>query len=207
MNIILDKLFEQYKNALGLTDINKVEKEILLDFKCWLKCRQLMGLVYKSFIEKTLEIDFSETSSTAEVGKCNLDSIALQTNLSIITQYSNGFDFYTGQMNKSKLTIIDGNPVITSNIGNIKFLNLLDGYDRFITQNPYSENDIRNWEQLVDNGYDITVGVFGSIDDKDIDKKINQIEDLNKKITGLKDVFAVTGDTYCYAISSNNRKY
>lgn len=75
---------------------------------------------------------------------------------------------------------------------------------RFLTHNPYDQVCIRNWEQLHNAGENITVGVFGSIYDKDIEQKIRQLKALRDKMTDgyFKEDYVTSEDSYCYAVSS-----
>ena len=74
----------------------------------------------------------------------------------------------------------------------------------FMTQNPYTPVEIRNWENLHNSGnHNIIVGVYGSIYDKDIETKIRQLESLKQRLTdSFKEEQYVIDDTYCYAIAS-----
>lgn len=77
----------------------------------------------------------------------------------------------------------------------------------FMTQNPYTTIEIRNWEDLHNSGEsDIIVGVYGSIYDKDIESKLKQIQELEEKLNGsyIRED-AVIGDTYSYAIASKRK--
>lgn len=71
-----------------------------------------------------------------------------------------------------------------------------------MTQNPYNQGNIKNWELLHNNGENITVGVFGSIYDKDADAKIKQLKDLRDKCKYIKEEYAAYNGSYYYAIAS-----
>ena len=70
--------------------------------------------------------------------------------------------------------LIRGNKPIDISKCNIK---------RFITHNPYSKGNIRNWETLHNSKKNnITVGIYGSIHDQDIEEKIKLLHYLKDKL-------------------------
>lgn len=85
---------------------------------------------------------------------------------------------------------------------NIRSLN--PNINSFITQNPFSISNIKNWDQLHNNGDMITVGVYGSTFDKDINSKIDQLKHLKEKLmdSTYYEYYVTEDDMYCYTISS-----
>lgn len=68
-------------------------------------------------------------------------------------------------------SVYDGILIIMTHLEDDRQIKIIDSENirRFITQNPYKQENIRNWEQLHNQGSNISVGVFGSIHDKNID--------------------------------------
>lgn len=73
-----------------------------------------------------------------------------------------------------------------------------------MTHNPYEQGCIRYLEQLHNVGENITVGIFSSIYDKDVEQKIQQIKALRDGIIDdyFKEDYVTFGDSYYYAVSS-----
>lgn len=68
-------------------------------------------------------------------------------------------------------SVYDGILIIMTHLEDDRQIKIIDSEDirRFITQNPYKQENIRNWEQLHNQGSNISVAIFGSIHDKNID--------------------------------------
>ena len=158
-----------------------------------------------------MELSKFADCNTAEVGKGRYDTIVKPFNTTIITPYSEGLIVPNkSRIITSKFIVLNGMPVLYKangmNITETKPI-LSDSTLTFMTQNPYMEANIKNWEQLHNSGEsDIIVGVYGSIYDKDIESKLKQIQELEEKLNGsyIGDG-AVIGDTYSYAIASKRK--
>lgn len=95
--------------------------------------------------------------------------------------------------------IIRGNKPIDISKCNIK---------RFITHNPYSKGNIRNWETLHNSEkYNITVGIYGSVYNHDIEDKIKVLNQLRDKLNDncFYEKNVERGDIYMHVVSSNRK--
>ena len=199
----MNYLVEQYKSSRGIKENIDINSQIFkLDFSIWLEERSLQTLQYANFI-CNMGVTPSIESSSIEIGKGHLDSIASDLNIPMITPYvddASRLDALNAGFVVSNATPIAVTPSgKTYNCGEFSFAN------RYITQNPYTPYKIKNFNQLHNNGFNITVGVYGSQYDKDIDDKIRQIEELSKKLYGseCETNYDTYKDGYFYCVSSN----
>lgn len=201
MEEYLRNLINQYKRATGINNVDVNSEEFINEFSEWIKIRKKMGDKYSSFIEY-MGVNLIDNSS-AEVGKGELDSIVLDTNASMITPYSDKIKKSSDELIDAEFRVYSSVPMIVKG-SKIKLLNA-ENIKRFITQNPYEKSCIINWEQLHNHGENITVGMYGNIYDKDISKKIGQLELLKSNLIGdaFKEEYATEGDIYYYVISSD----
>lgn len=208
MEKYLNKLIEQFKTATGTKNVDVNSQAFIQEFSEWIKSRQIIGNEYGSFIEYMCE-NPEICNSSVEIGKGKYDSIVLGTDIPMITPYSDGIKRTPAGIITANFGVYEGTPIIVRHNKGGNQLETVDTQTvrRFLTQNPYEQSCIRNWEQLHNAGDNITVGVFGSIYDKDIEQKIKQIEALKSGLIddSFKEEYAIEHDMYCYAISSTRK--
>lgn len=205
----IEYLIEQFKTAVGTNYTDFSSLEFMSEFFEWIKSRQDIGKEYVSFIEY-MELPFKDTNS-AEIGKTQYDTIVSSFETKIITPVTIGLEeilkIEKERIITSDFKVVDNKPIlIKPNNKSIEISN--DNIKTFITQNPYTPEYISNWEQLHNSGkYSIILGAYGKIYDKDIDKKLNELEALRDKLDEpYKEEFAVMDDNYYYAITSHKPK-
>ena len=107
------------------------------------------------------------------------------------------------------IVAVSTDEVVLKNKNGVNNLEFLDTsfINRFITQNPYDISYIKNWEQLHNKGQNITVGIFGSIYDKDISQKISELKEFKKGFNddNFSEDYVTENDMYCYALSSSRK--
>jgi len=205
----LDYLYNQFGNSMGfdILNTNVDADEFMSAFVCWIKKNQLIGEEYKSFVDY-MDVTPSHEYNIAEVGKGKYDSIALNLNLPIITEFSAGMasESYSPIINK-EFFVVSGKPALLPLFDDSVDAFTVSSIERFVTHNPYNECFIADWQELHNSGSHITVGVFGDIHDKDKESKIKMLKELRTKmnLVGLKDEYATDGDMYFYAIASNRK--
>lgn len=210
MSEYLNKLIEQFKSAKGIKCADVNSKEFMNDFREWLSSRKSMGNDFAEFVDYMGCHPTVFDLATVEVGKGIHDTIGLDCNIGVITPYSEGLDTMIPDIVTANFEVQnDGFPTIIRKSGNGV---LYGGVDisrvrRFLTHNPYDASCIRNWEHLHNNKENITVGVFGSIYDKDMEQKIRQIEELKNKMTSgfFKEEYDTSRENYYYAVSSTRK--
>lgn len=206
MEKYLNKLIEQFKSATGTKNVDVNSQEFIKEFSEWVKSRKNMGKDYTSFIEYMNVHPTVIGEESVEIGKGKHDTIALDTCIHMITPYSEGIKRTDAGIITADFGIYEGTPVMIKHYkGGNQFKAVDTQYvRRFLTHNPYGQGCIRNWEQLHNVGENITVGIFGSIYDKDIEQKIQQIEALRDGMSDdyYKEDYVTSGDSYYYAVSS-----
>lgn len=206
MEKYLKNLVEQFKQATGTKNVDTNSQAFISEFSEWVKSRKLIGQDYTSFIEY-MDVHPSVISEeSVEIGKGKHDTIALDTGIHMITPYSEGIQRTDAEIITADFAVYKGTPVmIKHNKGENQYEIIDTQYvRRFLTHNPYEQSCIRDWEQLHNKGENITVGIFGSVYDKDIESKIEQIKSLRDRMTNgdFKEDYITSGDSYCYAVSS-----
>lgn len=196
------KLTEQYQNATGCKNIDPTSLEFLTEFDEWIIERQKILKEYKEFINDMFPYN---EHNCVEIGKGCLDSIAIDTNIQMITPYISGINQNQQKVINANFKVTDGTPYIFKRtMGKYNIRNLNPNINHFITQNPYSITNINKWETLHNNGDIITVGVYGSVFDKDTTTKIEQLKQFKEKLIPdtYYDYHIIEDDMYCYTISS-----
>lgn len=196
------KLTEQYKKATGDENIDPTSLDFLSEFDDFILERQRILREYQEFICEMFP--YSE-ENCVEVGKGFLDSIAIDTNIQMITPYIAGINQSKQKVINANFKVTDGNPYIFKRtMGKYNIRSVNPNICHFITQNPYSISNISNWDQLHNNKDMITVGVYGSTFDKDVNSKLEQLKHLKEKLMDdtYYEYYVTEDDMYCYAISS-----
>lgn len=208
MKKYLSKLIEQFKTATGVKNVDVNSVGFDTEFNEWIKSRQIIGNEYGLFIEY-MGVHPEIGDSSVEIGKGKYDSIVLDTDIPMITPYSDGIKRTSTGIITADFRVYEGTPMIVRYNKGGNQLEIVDTQyvRRFLTQNPYEQGCIRNWEQLHNAGNNITVGIFGSIYDKDIEQKIRQLEALKSGLIddSFKEEYITEKDMYCYAISSTRK--
>lgn len=206
MEKYLSLLIEQFKQANGIKNVDVNSQSFVSEFSEWIKLRQDISRNYLALLEY-MDLSKFADYDTAEIGKGKCDTIVKPFDTTIITPHIYGLETLENErVINSELVVMGGTPVLFGNGKNGKLVSSSTALT-FMTQNPYATVDIRNWEDLHNSrNYDIIVGFYGSIYDKDIDSKLKQIQELEEKLNGLyirEDT--VIGDTYSYAIASERK--
>ena len=110
---MLDKLIDQYKEIMGISNlsINDIKKDSFRkDFTSWLAERQQYGNRYLDFLYEMKQAILERT--TAEVGKCEFDSLVIPFDTTIISPNSFESVEDKGRIIGSKFIVYDGQPVL-----------------------------------------------------------------------------------------------
>ena len=206
--IYYDILVRAFLSANGLksTDIDLNSEFFVSEFAHWIKERRKIGLDYLSFIEPLAKLN-STKEVVAEIGKGESDTLITGDNHIIITPFTKNIKREKPELlvegslwvERCRPIIIRGNRSVDISKCNIK---------RFITHNPYSKGNIRNWETLHNSEkYNITVGIYGSIYDHDIEDKIKVLNQLKDKLNDncFYERNTERGDIYMQVVSSNRK--
>ena len=152
------------------------------EFYKWLKQMQEISKYYTNFLE---EMNFNfKGKNCAEISKSFFDTVVKPYDTYLITLYENGLnDIGESRVVEGYLVVNNDAPVIIQPFtGRIYPSN---EYDIFMTQNPYTQGDFKKLAMLHNScNYDVIAGVFGSNDDKNKSKKINELKRLRDSLYG-----------------------
>ena len=203
MEKYLSLLIDQFKQATGTKSVDVNSQSFISEFSEWIKSRQDISRNYLALLEY-MDLSKFADYDTAEIGKGRYDTIVKPFNTTIITPHIAGLETLGNErVINSEFVVMGDTPVLFGSNKNGKPIDTSSALT-FMTQNPYTPVEIRNWEDLHNSGnYDIIVGVYGSINDKDVETKIRQLESLKSRLTdSFKEEETVINGTYCYAIAS-----
>ena len=208
MNKLNNNLVNQYKEAMGYKNINLKSKCFKQEYLEWLKERKKIGYRYLDFLYE-MKQEIIERS-TAEVEKSSDDSIIQPFDTTIISPY----EYYDiedkTRIIPARMMILDEEIVLQiPPKDQIRLMMLPRNLKLLMTQNPYSPYSIADWDALHNSeNYDIAVGIYGSIYDKDIKEKLNMLKSLKEKILfgDYKYDLNHDGDIYYGALVSDRKE-
>lgn len=205
MKEYLNNLILQFKQATGVKNVDINSASFINEFSKWIKERRLATPFYSEFIYYLSDRPCIG-EKTVEIGKGIYDSIAINTIISMITPYADGIIKPAGSIIKGDFYIDESVPmIITEKDEGIEAFSCND-FNRFITQNPYNHTHLTDWEHLHNNGGNITVGVYGSIYDKDIESKLKLMKDFESKLlSGYVSDYTTDRENYMYVVTSHRK--
>ena len=203
-----DYLIEQFKKAKGIKKNDIYSKEFMQAFSHWLNQMQIIGNEYKYYLE-SLELNY-KNSDCVEFGKGEHDTIVKPYETRII---SNNTSEITGvekeRLIKGNVQFDKGSAYLHVNVkkelGATRLISNLQ-VSTFMTQNPYSFKSINGIEKLHNgNKFNIILGVYGSVHDKDMPKKIECLTSIKEQLVGnYISEYDTFDDAYYYIVASNN---
>lgn len=186
-------LFKQYCDARGL-DINNMNNMYSNKFVDWIVQNKYLLDNYMNYLY-ALGFDYS-ADDIIEIGKGEYDSIS-KNSINLISIFAGTL----GKIN-SRLFVDRGIPLILGQNGIT-----IPREQIILTHNPYFESEILGWYSIHNLGEkDISIGMFGKLDDEDTSRKIRLLEQLTKQMT---DDYSFDYDTSDgnYFCSLNSKRY
>lgn len=176
MEKYLIKLYKQYCDAYNIEfDIKKLNST---EFINWIIKNKKLSKKYKIYLTN---IGYISSKYKVEIGKGKYDSIS-DDDIKIISPYAETL----GKQN-SRLIIANGEPIIKRQNKLI-----IPNQELLLTHNPY-DDELSGWKDIHNNGiYDISVGVYGNIYDKNYKKKLYMIKELSRT---MNDDFIIDYET------------
>ena len=193
MNKYLLCLFEQFNESRGYNRKDFKSNDYIEEFSCWIKLMKKKILIYQYYLQEN-QIDLNN-EYTKELNKGKYDTISLP-NTSIISPYGQSL----GKEN-SQIYMFQGEPLII-NGSNIKREQVVGTY---ITQNPYSLDNLDFFKYCIENDVEFLLGVFGTITDKDIKTKINRIQRIKSMYDKVSENYETYNGTYIYTIQNRGK--
>lgn len=183
-----------------------IKSELFIqEFTEWINERKLISNNYIAFLS-AFDIQLANEPSTVEIGKGKYDSITTNNRMSRITPYLDKEECHN-LLIKGRLIVQGDRPLVlftpTSHPIDLTSITALT----YVTQNPYSKKDIRNWDELYNYlPNSVVLGVYGSTSDKDIESKINMLLEIKDKIhCDITEAYATKNGSYYYAIGKNSK--
>lgn len=173
-------LFKQYCDAKGINP-DCYDEVYKTEFHQWIYQNSYL---LKTYLDYLLELGYPYLDGdTVEIGKGKHDSLS-KYGMSIVSPFASTL----GQKNSS-FYVIEGLPLI---LGQNELTIPVE--HTILTHNPYSTDRLSAWCQVHNKGNrNISIGMFGKIDDEDASKKIDTLSSLTRE---LNDDYTFMLDTY-----------
>ena len=190
-------LIDQYYQAFGYDYRSLENNDLKKEFLEWLKERTKMKHIYLNYLY-SLKKDIIERT-TAEIGKTDDDTMSkleFMDNLVISSYNINDID--DSRIIPAKMKV-KNEEIYLDFFNRVSGMFLPRNLNLIMTHNPYNIYSVLNWEDLHNSGnYDIAIGIFGSIYDKDIKNKINLLTNIKEKIIDGNYIYSVDTNNDCY---------
>ncbi len=179
----LENLFKEYQASKGIELSSNMFNDGYLS---WLEEQKYYLEVYKKCLEEAIGLN----NIVLELDKGNIDSISnIDSKYILLTKYVDTFkDIYTNKEDKRE--IIRGNLkknlddiIIESPVKSLRIPKSNTSY--CVTSNPYNfKKSSSSLHLLSDAGFNILLGMYGYIGDKNLDYKLNQLKRFQELISG-----------------------
>ena len=202
MNDELYNLIGQFMAATNTKNVDINSIEFKKEFLNWLKMLNESRKFYLNVITY-MSLNNEPNEYTAEIYKSKYDSVIKSDEPLIITAFNTGLEdkrLIKGNFKVSKY----GTCYINNNT--LKAYNL--EINTFMTQNPYNEEYLNNWEKIHNNTLNkIIVGYYGKIYDKDKYEKMKTLKRLSDNLDEYHEKEFVTFDDNYYAIVASKKSF
>jgi hypothetical protein len=144
-------LISQFKSATGTKNIDIESEGFISDFNNRIKSRQDISQNYLSMLGY-MGLQKITEPSTIEIGKGRFDTIVKPFDTTIITPYSDGLIVPDeSRIITSEFIVHNGMPILYKLKGtNVSEVKLISGdFNIFMTQNPYTEANIRDGNNYI----------------------------------------------------------
>lgn len=184
-------LFEQFCSA---REFHGITKESKLEFRDWLNHYKIILKYYLQYLEY-LDDDVYE-KAILEVNKGPYDSacLLLDNAIPVSPYFDNEFQH---------LVFVGENPQILTKEKRL----ITPDTDIFMTHNPYNlTRDLTHWDSIHNEGaYDILVGMFGLLTDKDRLVKLQALDELRQMLANNVSFDYDTFNENYFAVLKSNR--
>ena len=175
------ELFKQFCDAYGVKNPKLDDQVMVKAFYDWLYEEKKDNDAFDLDQLDLLGVDYKD-ARTIEVGKGIDDSLVLPYSTVILPKDMEGFEEYGKRVVIGNLKFHGNLPFIIQKGVHIDHSIPLDLYNTFMTQNPYSPYDLNDWEKLPAGFHDLVVGVYGDINDYDMEAKKEMLYKFLQKI-------------------------
>lgn len=202
-----NNLFKQFKSAVEIEE--NIDSSLVIEmFSKWLDQNKINGKIYTMILEQ-IGIPY-KAPNVLEIGKGDKDSVVLgNEKTTLVTPFVSNLQSPKNRIINAEFCILNKSLVLIEDRGNDVFYTPItsnSGIKRIMTQNPYSYRSIVNWKDIQEIG--ITVGVYGNLYDRDMNKKINRLKKLKSFLdenSEFIEKYIELYDGYYYLISTDNK--
>ena len=196
----LVNLYHQYLKVKGIQVEEITDDDLLsIDFLAWVANNKKILKEYRDYLDY---LGYLDGKKITEVGKGRYDTIPIKGK-KIVSPYAK---MISPNLRNFTPYIVDGEFYATTTRGNVYPINT----DIILTHNPYINNcsldgnDIEFWADVHNRGqYEINIGVYGTIHDKDYREKLDLIDDIRYRMDNdYKYNYDESGDHYFCTIKS-----
>ena len=181
------KVIKQFESATD-EKVENIHFDVYLKtLSEWVKLRQKAAKLYKLLL-LDMKAEY-ENGDAVEIGKGRYDTIvSSDMSTAMITPYTKSLD--GGRIIiPEEFKVLENGVILTD----CPF-----SFTTYMTQNPYLNTDIENFEYINGN---LIFGVYGSKYDKDKSSKIELLYNLNKRLENNCTIDGgIIEDKYCYAL-------
>ena len=174
-------LFKQFCDAYGIKNPNTGDNHLVSVFFSWLESEKKNNDGFYLDQLDELGVDY-KTKNTIEVGKNAVDSLVLPYETIIAPKSEEGLEGYKDRTIIANLKFHGNLPFLIQKGVHVDHSIPCDKYKTFMTQNPYSFDEIAEWNKLPQGYHDLVVGVYGDINDHDKIVKRNMMYQFIEKI-------------------------
>ena len=160
----MKELFKQFCDAYGIDKPNLEDKTMVKVFFEWLKEEKRDNDKFYLNILDDLGINY-ENSRTIEVGKNACDSLVIPYRTIIAPKSGEGLEELGNREIVSNLRFHVNLPFLIQKGIHVDHSIPCDVYDTFMTQNPYSFDEIAEWYKLPYAYHNVIVGAYGDVND------------------------------------------
>lgn len=203
----MKELFEQFCAAYGVTDADVNDKAIVNLFFNWLYNEKRDNDKFYLDQMDYLGVDY-KSNKTIEVGKNACDSLVVPYQTIILPKSKEGFEECGKRVVIGNIQFHGNLPFIIQKGVHVDHSIPCDVYDTFMTHNPYSYDDIADWNRLPEAYHNMVVGIYGDAEDADKGIKRDMMYDLMDNIgPGIdKQLYEIsTNDKYATIVTANRR--
>ena len=174
-------LFRQFCDAYGINNPKLDDQKMVKAFYDWLYEEKKDNDAFYLNQLDLLGVDYKK-ATTIEVGKGVDDSLVLPYSTMILPKDKEGLEQYGNRVIIGNLKFHGNLPFIIQKGVHVDHSIPCDNYNTFMTQNPYRPYDLNDWEKLPAGFHDLVVGVYGDVNDYDMEAKRDMLFKFMQKI-------------------------
>ena len=181
-----DKLFDLFLKKYGTKNEENIKEILREEFFEWLPSYKQLSDEYRLYLENYLGMNLNNPF-LVELDKGYIDTVIGEFS-TMISPYA-----YTSLLENYNLTFDENKRILLVKNGIVRDFDC--GVNTIISHNPYSKNTIQNIKKASLN-YDIILGMYGKLNDKDKKNKINKLKLISKELTNYEIDYNEKDDNY-----------